>query len=387
MDSKFRTFLFQQHPHETMMNNRNQSNNSSVRSMDSSSVVSEAMTDISASTEPRSNTMSAQWKKKQQQEKFILFLQSLMHILQKRDPTLYRKAQQVLQEQHHEENSESISPSLKTVVGPKYWKAAHKIATDAAPNHKDFDNNSESSMDLDDLEPLPPRCDVKFTRSDVQFLKESNLVKPKKPKVHFSSVQLLKEETKTRQERFWMLIRVLMKYLQAKRPELYDQAKHIVSDCWRHEKKRREGFRALQRNITAQMKELVGSHTWRKSENYLFGILASRARLEDETARLEEVSDYSPGTSRRKDGRVPQLTMSGTNDCSISAKATPNITSEAIVGKRRGKNLSNMFRPPKPEEETTTTIIPMDTFRTTGSDIQRNTIPQEYPRPSKRVRL
>ena len=96
------------------------------------------------------------------------------------------------------------------------------------------------------------------------------------------------EEQRLRRERFWMLIRVLMKYIEQKDHELYLRAKETIQDCVKRNRMREKGFRSLSTCVQKSVKDVVGNAYWRRAETYLTRTLVKKANEEaDEAMRLQ----------------------------------------------------------------------------------------------------
>eukprot|EP00339_Tiarina_fusa_P023101 CAMPEP_0116997668 /NCGR_PEP_ID=MMETSP0472-20121206/1023_1 /TAXON_ID=693140 ORGANISM="Tiarina fusus, Strain LIS" /NCGR_SAMPLE_ID=MMETSP0472 /ASSEMBLY_ACC=CAM_ASM_000603 /LENGTH=345 /DNA_ID=CAMNT_0004696617 /DNA_START=301 /DNA_END=1338 /DNA_ORIENTATION=- len=245
------------------------------------------MTDWSTSTAPASNTAGAQEEKKRHKSRFMKFANVLMQFLERKDPTVYAEARTVIrdcEEQkrlgHVDSFSESVKAPLKDLVGPSYWKQARKYS-------KKFYHQPAEELEPLSMTEDPPM----FSQDEVACLEKCLDVQQKRPSWMFplttKSCKTQAEELKLRRDRFWMLIRVLMKYLEKTEPAMFLQARKIIEDCMRRNKQRKD-YQSLTQNIQTEIKQLVGINRWRRAEAYLAKILIKRA---DEEAAAEVGAD------------------------------------------------------------------------------------------------
>jgi hypothetical protein len=257
-------------------------------------------TDWSTTTDPVSNTTKEHMEKKRQRRRFMAFTSALMKFLERKDPNVFDEAQAVIRDceqkkKRGEAGFESVTASLRTplkqVVGPTYWKRARVYLRKSATHQ------SKQAVD-----PSPPTEEsTSFSRSDVACL-EQRLPLEKGPCSHFASFPLsstnsyrsITEEQKIRRERFWMLIRVLMKYVENKDHALYLEAKASIKDCVRRNRKREEGYESLSRSVQASVKQVVGTVYWRRAASYLSKLLIEKADEEDLNEMLEEENCQFP---------------------------------------------------------------------------------------------
>ena len=383
-----------QKQHQDTFSSMNSSfGNSSFKSIDS------VLTDISTATEKKSNTSTTHLRKLRKGQELLQVIQNLLNILQSQDPILCQQTEEVLRRCGRKGtdgvgkntndvdewrrtcfSDESVKSQLKQVVGSRYWKAAnnnviHKHNIDRINKSEDSVSLSSSATSKMDLEPLPPKGTIQFTKSDVEFLTTSSLVNKSNKKNSSSNssraAALVSEEQKIRKERFWMLIRVLLKYLELKQPTLYDPAKRIIAKCGQQAKKHNESFQVMQKNIQTQLKELVGRKAWRKSESYLFEILSRKADQEDQ-ARLQLVATPTDDKSNNEQQHL------GDKFHAISLSRRGEVTpdsSPTFGRKSRGKSLSRLL-----QQQTQ-----QNTIQTSSSAPLAS--PGDYPRPIKRVRF
>jgi hypothetical protein len=249
-------------------------------------------TEWSTATSPASNTTNAHEVKKRKRRRFMMFTNVLMKFLERKDPTVFHEARAVIRdcaqkkkrgEVGFESVTESVKTPLKQVVGPSYWKKARgylKTVVDP-PNNKD------------EFEPLSPTEEVpSLSHYDLACLEQSlwdgrrpslSSMPPPPPLTTKPCCSSLEDETKIRRERLWMLIRILMKYLEYKDPEMYLKAKEVIKECVQRNKKREKGYLSLSASIKASVKSVVGASYWRRAESYLQRFLIDRANEEAAT--------------------------------------------------------------------------------------------------------
>jgi hypothetical protein len=160
------------------------------------------------------------------------------------------------------------------VVGPSYWKQARgylkkkAVAVAAAqlpPPEEIIEPLSLSSEAAD-----PPT----FSPSELACLEQSFL----NPPAQVEFVDPVQAEKRLRKQRFWMLVRVLMRYLEQKDCDMYIQAKETIQDCIKRNRRREHGYRrSLTQVIAVKLKQVVGDDYWRRAETYLGYILAKEA--------------------------------------------------------------------------------------------------------------
>jgi hypothetical protein len=245
------------------------------------------MTDWSTSTAPASNTTSSQEEKKRHKSRFMKFANVLMKFLERKDPTVFAEAKAVIRDCEEQKRqgqvdsfSESVKAPLKDLVGPSYWKQARRYSKQV---HR---------QPAEEFEPLAMTEDPPtFSQDELACLEKCFNIQQKQHSWMFplttKSCKTIAEELKLRRDRFWMLIRVLMKYLEKTEPAMFLHARKIIEDCIRRNKQRKD-YHYLTRNIQADMKELVGVGRWRRAEAYLAKILIKRA---DEEAAAKADAD------------------------------------------------------------------------------------------------
>ena len=345
------SFIFDRLPPQRSPSNSNKKHIKAKR-RDSGRSVSSSTTDWSTSTEAASNTTLSKEEKRQSKSRFMNFAYVLLHLLERKDPARFVKAKEVIlncEEQkrkgHVESVSESVKAPLKDLVGPTYWKQAQSHYTKRMTRHrqqqKEVQKQAPSSSSS--LEPL---CMTEqgsslpaFSHDQVACLEQCfttmpNDQHPKRRKqrqppqrqerreklnpLTTVSCTSPEDERKLRKERFWMLIRVLMKYLEKTEPGLYEQSKRIIEGCVqrnKNEKKkhssssshRRRHHRlrsnksnhrdphyhdcmSLTRDVQKEVKQLVGVSRWRRAEAYLAKVLVKRAEEDDKAAALAKDS-------------------------------------------------------------------------------------------------
>ena len=225
-----------------------------------------------------------------------------MKFLEKRDRRVFEEAQAVIREceqrkERGEEGFESITDSLQVplreVVGNTYWREARvqldNFVQNNQPLHPSGSSSSESNYGT-----------VKSTRSNSmseQRVRERRLkAPPPASPLTTQSVWNLGKEKKIRRERFYMILRVLMKYLESKDRALYVTTKTAIHDCVA----RGEDYGKLLESIKAEVKHIVGYRYWRKAESYLSQAILRQAGVDaicearSQDLLHQELLDISP---------------------------------------------------------------------------------------------
>jgi hypothetical protein len=328
-------------------------------------------TDWSTITDPMSNTTKGQEEKKQHKRRFMLFTNVLMKFLERKDPSVFDEARAVIRDceqkkKRGEVGFESVTQSLRTplkqVVGGSYWKQARSYL--------------RKDQSIQQFEPLsateePPS----FSQTDLTFLEQSLFVEPTSP-LSTKSCSSLQEETKLRKARFWMLIRVLMKYLEHKDPDMYLKAKAMIKDCVQRNRNREEGYHSLSGVIQTSVKQVVGVSYWRRAESYLSKIIIKRADEEesndminnldyelvahspvdfdvplpfpsepDTTTTHQESSHRTVGNDYKTHATTPKRTLSLEKDLPILSKAQSHpAVSTAVSSERKRRRVHGLHR-------------------------------------------
>lgn len=252
-------------------------------------------TDRSSATCVASNTSKAKERKKHQKRKFRAFANWLMRFLEKKDPRVYGEAQAVIRdceqrkkrgEAGYESVTESLKEPLREVVGTSYWREAqyHLDQFMLVNKHSIADYSSTMSFGHDHA------STVALSRSDSSSTATSHsqhaMPKPTpraradlSPLSTKSNWNLL-DEKRIRRERFYMLLRLLMKYLELSNRPLYLRAKNAIDDCIARNEKREEGYESLSESIKRTVKQVVGDTNWRKAESYLSKAILQQAHNE-----------------------------------------------------------------------------------------------------------
>ena len=214
----------------------------------------------------------------------------------KKNPAVSKSAREVIRECEEKKKrgdtgfeslSESIRAPLKEVVGSPYWKEAKGyLKDDAYDGEADVEADYPCDEEDEQVEPISlTETPLEITEDDLNLLKNflgnghQNQNIPSTCLMHNPPVQVnpIKKEKKLRQKRFWMLIRVLMKYLKQEDPSLYIKARLSIQTCVERQKIQDRNYRNLMENVQKDLKRLVGIRHWRKAESYLSRILLHHA--------------------------------------------------------------------------------------------------------------
>eukprot|EP00980_Cylindrotheca_fusiformis_P014954 scaffold4095_cov117-Cylindrotheca_fusiformis.AAC.11 len=277
--------------------------------------------DCSTNTQPRSNTVRAHEKRQQETRRFLMFTGVLVKFLEKKNPALCQDAREVIQrcgETEQGGQNESICDSLKVplkeAVGSAYWKQAKGYL-------KGLDNHDT------DFEPIP--LDDKSSKDGTNFDPEalSCLLggqKDRKPPEK-SIPDPIQMEKRLRRKRFWMLVRVLMKYLQKKDPNLYLRARAALEDCVKRKERNEENFTNLPECVQRELKKVVGRDNWRRAKYYLTKHLIRQA--EEEACDRALAGEKSFGLVGESENRMP----TNENHCPSRA-AAPIVSTPGFAG-------------------------------------------------------
>lgn len=237
--------------------------------------------DWSTNTEPISNTVKAHEEKKNEKRRFLMFTQALLKFLEKKNPALCKDARAVIQrcggkkkegEYGFESLCDSLRAPLKETVGSTYWREAKWYL-------KEMDDHEYEPISLNDS------SSEGLTTSDVETLSSILLGGDRKRGAsRKKSPDPIKEEKTLRRKRLWMLIRVLMKYIQNKDAALYAKARAKIEECAQRKERNEERFTNLPESVQRELKRVVGIDNWRRAESYMGKLLIRQA--EDEACDL-----------------------------------------------------------------------------------------------------
>mmetsp|Transcript_26198 Transcript_26198/g.63855 ORF Transcript_26198/g.63855 Transcript_26198/m.63855 type:complete len:449 (-) Transcript_26198:116-1462(-) len=280
----------------------------------------------STSTEPMSNTVRAREKKQKEKRRFLSFTKVLMKFLEKKNPTVCKNAKKVIlkykskkkqQRQHYygeddvsESMCESIKVPLKQTVGSAYWKQA-KGYLDQMEAKEDQANDKSRNEDGGgtDFEPLSLDSNTGyFSETQVEALSHfadngvgDGITDNSKRSCRSNENQLVVEEQKLRKQRFWMVVRVLMQYIEKKDTELAKKARATLEDCAKRNVMKEDRFTNLIESVQRELKQTVGARYWRRAEHYVAKHLLKKANekaLEDalvkEASTFGSLDDFTP---------------------------------------------------------------------------------------------
>ncbi|KAL3939896.1 MAG: hypothetical protein SGBAC_005470 [Bacillariaceae sp.] len=286
----------------------------------------------STSTVHMSNTIASKEKRQKEKRRFLSFTKVLMKFLEKKNPTVCKNARNVIlkyklkkqrQPQHYfgeedatddetESMCEYIKVPLKQTVGSAYWKQA-KGYLNQMEAKEDQENNISSNdgfcigfepLSTVDSNPLSPSPSLnhntdRLNDSQAQAQSQAHLnnngnrscIRPFPSKEN----QLVEEERKLRKQRFWMVVRVLMRYVEKKDAALYQKARAALQECARRNILKEDRFRNLIESVQRELKQTVGTRYWRRAERHVGKHLIQKANekgLED--ALVKESSSFGP---------------------------------------------------------------------------------------------
>ena len=171
---------------------------------------------------------------KRRKQRFWMIVRVLMRYLERKDTDLYNKARNILGDcaTHHvlkddefTNLTESVQRELIRTVGTRYWERAERHASN-----------------------------------------------------HLITMKAI-EETKLRKHRFWMLVKVLMRYLEKKDPELYKRARTTLKDCEKSHLMKEERFTNLVDSVQRELTQVVGMRYWKRAERHVTKHITKKAAI------------------------------------------------------------------------------------------------------------
>ena len=329
-----------------------------------SSSVSSFATDQSSSnaTCRASNTSLAKEQKKHTKRKFRAFAKLLMRFLEKRDTQIFRAAQEVIRsceerkrrgEIGYESVTENLQFHLRKVVGDAYWREARRQHEDSVLRRATSDSSSGSS----DKEHVmltastDSESDHNHMFHHLPMHEQHSWEKWNASPLTITSNWNTGREKEIRRERFYIILRVLMKYLETKDKAKYIRAKAVIDDCVARCSSDEVGCSHLCETIKRSVKSVVGERDWRKAEAYLSKAILqhNRERRQDDYVLFDQVEggdyygaeqDWTPIPLSEDFSRrlyvVDSNEMSSSTDNSCEAFAVPAkrcIEEEHLVSK------------------------------------------------------
>lgn len=280
----------------------------------SSRSISSFTTDRSSATCVASNTTRSREHKKRQKRIFRAFANWLMRFLEKKDPRVFGEAQAVIRDCEQrkkrgeigfESVTESLKEPLREVVGRSYWKEAQYMLNEYIREKSQLGEESRSlSNDIDDHTMI-----VTFSRSESSTSSTASppqtLSRPTNPArvetspLSTNSAWNLLDEKRIRRERFYLILRVLMKYLETSNPPLYSRAREAINDCVTRHDNHEDGKESLCESIKRKVKQVVGDTNWRKAEAYLSREIMQQAHKEARREPSRRGNEHRPLTFER----------------------------------------------------------------------------------------
>lgn len=255
--------------------------------------VSSRTTSRSVATRHVSNTSRSKQKKRQDKRRFRKFAKWLMKFLEKKDPRVFEKAQAVIRdceqrkargELGYESVTDSLKEPLREAVGNKYWREARfhldNFLLDKSPASTEL---SSSSSESDHQTLSTSAQSLSFASMSSPAPREPlHRAPPSSIRIEPSplttqSVWDLGKEKKIRRERFYMILRVLMKYLETRNRPLYSRTKETIHECVARSD---ESYGSLLESIKRKVKQIVGDSNWRRAESFLSKAILRKARLD-----------------------------------------------------------------------------------------------------------
>lgn len=162
----------------------------------------------------------------QQKRRFWMIVRTLMRYLKKKSRHLHERAQNalgdcakgnVMKDEGYTNVVESVHRELVLIVGVRYWERAEQ-------------------------------------HIDNYLAKKAN-----------ERNQLLREE-KLRKQRFWMQVRVLMKYLERTDSKVYKTARLALGECEKRHVKKEARFIHLVESVERELIQVVGTRCWKRAQ-------------------------------------------------------------------------------------------------------------------------
>jgi hypothetical protein len=261
-----------------------------------------------------SNDQQRQQHQKNRKRRFLQFTKVLMKLLERKDPIVYNNAHRVIQQCEQKKRrgetksiTQDLRAPLKQVVGYHYWHQARnevsimsqrrhhgkngfieqKCCSDTSTTNCSHGRSStfdcqHSKIHLNPISGSTLTADpTKGDPTDVGIVSNTSFRCPydvessssTRPAAssYNSSFKLTPqdEEIRLRKKRQWMIISVLMKYLQHNDDYLYQQARLVVSECLMRHRNHEDGYRSLSGCIQNALKREVGSFHWHRAESYI----------------------------------------------------------------------------------------------------------------------
>ncbi|CAJ1946413.1 unnamed protein product [Cylindrotheca closterium] len=162
--------------------------------------------------------------RKRQKQRVWMIVRSLMRYLETKDYGLYKTARtilgdcakrHVLKDKGYTNLIDSVQSELKRAVGTRYWERAERHVSNR-------------------------RVTIKAI-----------------------------EETKLRKHRFWMIVRVLMRYLEKKDTELHKKARTSLEECEKRHVMKEQRFANLVDSVQRELTQVVGMSYWKRAESHV----------------------------------------------------------------------------------------------------------------------
>lgn len=275
--------------------------------------VSSFATDQSSSnaTYRASNTSLSKEHKKRTKRNFRTFAKLLMRFLEKRDTQIFRAAQEVIRgceerklrgEVGYESVTENVQLHLRKVVGDTYWREARRLHEDSLLQRSQSDSSSGSSDN--EYAILASFADSQSGHNHVRhhtpIHEQHSWELWNASPLTITSNWNTGREKEIRRERFYIILRVLMKYLETKDKAKYIRAKAVIDRCVAQCNAQEVGCTQLCETIKRSVKSVVGERDWRKAEAYLSKAIIqhNRERSQDDYLMFDQVDGEDYGSEQ-----------------------------------------------------------------------------------------
>jgi len=246
---------------------------------------------MSTATTRISNTTKRRSETKKKKRTFLLFVKILMKIIEEKDKEIFQNAKTVIsyceqQKKRGEIESfiESLRAPLKDVVGPHYWREArerlsnklqlhrnNKTAMSSAA-HSEEGSTTESALHSTTTRLSSIHCRVDGSSLPTNMLKSKTSTKQTVTATATNNNNNNNKEMRTRKKRLWMIISILMQYLQRNHAQLHLKAHALVDECVQRHRDRQkycERYSSLSGSIQSCLKNEIGVEYWRQAEKWV----------------------------------------------------------------------------------------------------------------------
>lgn len=206
------------------------------------------------------NNVQQSEERKLQKQRFWMAVKVLMRYLKKKNPMVHERARHalgdcakrhVMNDARYADLIESSQRELIAIVGVRYWERAEQHVANSLVHN-----------------PANERR------------------------------QLMQAEEKLRKKRFWLQVRVLMRYLKKKDLELYKTARATLEDCEKRYVMKEDHFTNLIECVQRGLTQVVGISYWKRAELHV-------AKHLSETPNEAVIVKWAPSFDSMDDSTAP----------------------------------------------------------------------------------